>query len=281
MYSAAQDPMGLADYGQAHYSSSSFLATASISSLSTSGSGSVGSDMSFQLNVVLEFENGGNLYDYWIQDVAGVNTAAKEVQYFENNIWNLSSSNMCLSNSAVSGNGEVYPFSGCEEYYAYSVGASFAYPGTFQLKVNTTVNSNGQPTVRFMYHIGAGFVTYDFVTFPFVSQLDQSYSFVVNSGGTTPAGAYYDAEFVLGGPGGGTSTADVGSDIQLTLQLWNGNNYQMIQNGENHGEDTAETITNAEVNGYYYASTGELYAGVVAGTENIDQMWGSDSITFV
>jgi hypothetical protein len=281
LYSAGEYPMGLADYGQAHYNSSSFLATASITSLSTSGSGSVGSDMGFQLNVVLEFESGGTYYEYWIQNIAWVDTAAQEVQSFENNIWNFSSSSMCLSNSAISGNGAVNPYSGCEGYYAYGVGASFTYPGTFQLIVNTSVNSNGQPTVRFMYDTGSGFVTYDLVRFAFVTQLDESYSFVVNSGATTPAGTNYDAEFVLGGPGGGTSTADESSDLQLTLQSWNGNNYQMIQNGENHGEDTGETITNAEVNGYYYTSTGQLYAGVIAGTENIDQLWGSTTVAFV
>ncbi len=280
-YSSGEYPMGLADYGQAHLSTSSYDAAATISSLSTEGTGTVGADMSFQLNAVLQFETGGQDYEYWIQDVATVDTATSSVPSFENNIWNFSSSDMCLSSTAVAGDGSVLPYSGCEGYYVYGVASSFTYPGTFQLIVNASTNAAGQPTVRFMYDVGSGFQTFDLVTFPFVSQGVSGLAFIVNSGETTPAGADYDTEFVLGGPGGGSTTANEGSDVDLTLEFWNGDNYQMVYNGENHGEDTAETITNTEVTGEYYTASGSLFAEVTAGTENIDLMWSSSQIAFV
>jgi hypothetical protein len=285
-YPAGQDPMGLADYGQAHYDTKSFLASVSIASLSTLGSGSVGSDMTFQLNVNLGFEDGGNWYVYWIQDVAELDTSNNYI-YFIDNVWNSSGPSGSVYSSTLAGNGQFGTYSGQQYYYDVASGSLqgngvyLTYPSTFDMIANTTINGNGQPVVDFTYQNGGSWITYDRVTFSFVSHLDYSDNFLVTSATPNPAGLGYDAEIVLGGPGGGSNTNDQSSNVQLTLQYWNGNNYQMIQNGENHGEDTGETITNAEVNGYYYASTGQLYAGVIAGTENIDQLWGSTTIAFV
>jgi Thermopsin len=255
-YPAGQDPMGLADYGQAHYDTKSFLASVSIASLSTLGSGSVGSDMTFQLNVNLGFEDGGNWYVYWIQDVAELDTSNNYI-YFIDNVWNSSGPSGSVYSSTLAGNGQFGTYSGQQYYYDVASGSLqgngvyLTYPSTFDMIANTTINGNGQPVVDFTYQNGGSWITYDRVTFSFVSQLDYSDNFLVTSATPNPAGLGYDAEIVLGGPGGGSNANDQSSNVQLTLQYWNGNNYQMIQNGENHGEDTGETITNAEVNGYY------------------------------
>src|SRR5208282_4270085 len=118
-------------------------------------------DTSFsdQLNVVLEFAQGGSTYAYWIQDVAFMDSATGDLG-FENNIWNFSSGSYCLSNSALSGNGTVYPISGCEGYYA--VGASsqpganevMPSPGDFSLLVRSYFSGGGLPEVAFEYWDG-------------------------------------------------------------------------------------------------------------------------------
>ena len=286
-YPAGQNPMGLADFGESgsgtySYTTTSFDATAAINSLSVCASSSPcgSTDMTFQLNTVLGFENGGNWYAYWTQDVTWVDTSSHAVTEIENNIWNLSSGSATMYSSSVSGNGQIYS-SSSGDYYAYGVGTSFSYPGAFQLILNASVNGNGHPVVRFMYDTGGGFVTYDLVTFPWVGQLDYSDNFIVDGGTSAPDGMYYDAEFVACGPGDWSNTVNEGSSVEFFLQYWNGNNYQTISNGEDHGEDTGETITNTEVYGAYYTATGELFAEMIAGTENIDLIWDSSQVATV
>ena len=283
-YSAGQNPMGLADFGQTgsgtdFYTSSSFKGTATVNSLSVCASSSPcgSTDATFQLNTVLGFENGGSWYVYWVQDVAWVNTANNVLFEFENNIWNFSGPSSTMYSSTVSGNGQIYS----PGYYAYSVGSSFSYPSTFELILNTSVNGNGEPIVQFMYDTGSGFVTYDLVTFSFVRQLAYSDGFIVDGGANTPNGLYYDAEFVVGGPGGGSNAIDEAASIQFYLDYWNGKNYQGIQNAEDHGEDTGETVTNTEVYGAYYTASGSLFAQFIAGTENIDLIWVSSQVATV
>jgi len=278
--------MGIADFGQASggtvsYNTSSFEGSATVESLSVCASSSPcgSTQLSLQLNVVLGFEDGGNWYVYWVQDVASLNTSTQSVISISNNIWNFSGSGASMYSSTVSGNGAVYSYHG-QGYYAYGIGTSEG-DGAFQLILNSSVNSQGQPVVRFMYDFGSGVQTYDAATFVFVNELDYSDGFIVDGSTSNPAGLGYDAEWVLGGPGGGSSTIDESSNIQLTLQFWNGHNYETINNAENHGEDTGETITNTDDVGYYYTSDGWLYSQVSAGTENIAPLWFSTNIALV
>ena len=287
-YPPGTDPMGIADYGQAassgvSYNSSSFEGAATIQNLSVCASSSTcGSRvLTLQLNLNLGFEDGGNWYVYWIQDIAWLNTASRELTAFENNIWNLSSSGSSMYASTVSGSGAIYS----PGYYAYGISTPWGYwatyPASFQLIANASVSSHGQPVVQFMFDLGGGFSTFDQVTFSFVSQLDYSDAFIVNYSSVNPSGLGYDSEFVFGGPGNGSSTIDESSDVRLGLQYWNGDNYETVNNAENHGEDTAETITNTDVVGEYWPANGSLYAQMSAGTENIDPLWFSSQISLV
>ncbi|MGA9044264.1 MAG: thermopsin family protease [Thermoplasmata archaeon] len=286
-YVAGEAPMGITDFGQTSggtvsYNTSSFEGSAAIHSLVVCASSSPcgSTQLGFQLNTVLGFEDGGNWYVYWIQDVMVVDTGSKSVIAFEDNIWNLSGYGTTMYSSTVSGYGAVQSGG----YYADGVAipsALYVYPGTYDLILNTSVNAADQPVVQVMFDTGHGFSTYDVVTFVFVSRPAFSDDFIVDGGTSNPVGLAYDAEWILGGPGGGLNTIDESSDLQLGLQYWNGNNYETVNDAENYAENTAETISDAAVVGAYYDSDGSLFAQVSAGTETTSTLWYSSDIALV
>lgn len=285
-YASGYAPMGIADLGQASggsafYTSSSFAGSAQIESLSVCGTTTPcgSTELSFQLNLNVGFEDGGNWYDYWVQDVALVDTGSQSIIAVENNIWNLSASGASMYNSTVSGYGSVSSYDGVG-YYGDGVYVPVSY-SAFQLIANTSLNSNRQPVVSFMFDVGGGFSAYDVVTFSFATQLDYSDDFIVDGYTSNPAGLAYDAEWIMGGPGGGASTIDESSNLQLGLQYWNGNNYESINNATDYGEDTGESIGTAYVTGEFYDSDGALFAQVSSGSENPGVLWYATYIAIV
>ena len=296
-YSSEPAPMGLADYGVINpglfettyaYNTTSFLGGASINSLSTgSNNTTINQQMTFQFNINLAFYNGAALYVYWVQDVAFVNTSNNQI-YFIDNIWNMSSSSANMQNSTFTGNGTIGDSSGTYFYYAYansSLPGNFVnlkYPSSVQFMMNSTVK-NGVPEVNFMYNDGYGWQTYDNVLFSFVTNLSGDLGFVVDGQTTEPDGySPYDAELTLGGPGGGSSTTDVQSNVNLTIQYWNGHNYQEISNAFNFGSHTAETIGNVISNSYYFRYTGNLFEEVTAGSGgSLQQVYTSSDISLL
>src|SRR5271170_7713314 len=161
-YAAGYAPMGIADLGQSSsgssfYTTSSFAGSAKIESLGVCATASPcgSTSLSFQLNLNLGFEAGGNWYDYWIQDVAVVDTTSQSLLSVENNIWNLSAPGASMYNSTVSGYGSVSSYEGVGYYGdGFYVPASY---GEFQLIANTSLNSYRQPVVSFMFDVGSGF----------------------------------------------------------------------------------------------------------------------------
>ncbi|HKN06849.1 MAG TPA: thermopsin family protease [Thermoplasmata archaeon] len=257
-YSSEPAPMGIGDFGVGAggnpytYNTTEFLGNFSWQSLNMNNGG----DTSFsdQLNVVLEFAQGGSTYAYWIQDVAFMDSATGDLG-FENNIWNFSSGSYCLSNSALSGNGTVYPISGCEGYYA--VGASsqpganevMPSPGDFSLLVRSYFSGGGLPEVAFEYWDGVTSyeVTYDNVVWPWAHSVTFDHGFYVDGNATAPSGNFYDAELSIGGPGGGSATiAQSVTNIGSRLFLWNGHNLEAPRSVWNFGADTAEAISNVQ-----------------------------------
>ncbi len=258
IYSSEPAPMGIADFGVGTggsgytYTTTEFLGTFSWQRMNISKDG----DSSFtnQLNVVLQFVDEGVTYAYWIQDVAFLNSSTGFL-WFENNIWNLSSRSMCLSNSAVQGNGTVYSYEGCEGYYAvtaYGHPGSYIYtgsPGTLSLLVRSYLSSGNVPEVAFEYFDDgtSGYVTYDNVVWPWATQYSADNNFRVDGTQYNPAGIFYDAEFILGGPGGGSSTeARAGTNASTELEYWNGHNFEAPPSAWNFGSNTAETISDVE-----------------------------------
>ena len=296
LYKSEPAPMGIADYGLStngisgynsySYSTPSFLGKVNITSLSTNNttSSSVGSQMSFQMNVNLEFYNAGIEYDYWIQDVAFLQTGSPHSILFIDNVWNYSSDTANMHNSSISGNGTVAKSGSFQYYYAVAGNTlpgnniNIVFPMEFQLKVISEINSQGNPEVAFLYNDGYGWVTYDNPSFIFANNLTSDLGFTVNGTEYNPYGAYYDSELIMGGPGGGSDTTDVSSNLSLMLQYWNGQNYQQISNAFNHGSDTAEGISNVISSAKYFTNTGSVFARETPGSSSLGQMYNYTEI---
>ena len=289
-YQSEPAPMGIADYGIGpnnsaySYNTTSFLGIIKIGDLSVKNSTTQSPNLTFQLNVNLEFQYSGATYVYWVQDVAFLNSATDTV-YFIDNIWNMSAYQANMHNSTVSGNGTIYPANGVLFYYDY---ASSSLPGayvnlktpmTIQLKVDSMLNSTGSPGVVFQYQDGFGWQTYDNVNFSFAKSVSNDPGFVVNGTTSEPSGGFFDSELILGGPGGGSSTTDITSNVNLELQYWNGNNYQEISNAFNYGSNTGESINNVISNAYYYNSNGSLYENISSGKGTLGQVYNSNQIS--
>lgn len=297
-YSSEPAPMGIADYGLGsqflggytssyYYFTPSFLGTVSLNNL-TAVDISNSQSVTFQLNVVMYFVNGGQQYSYWIQDVAHLNTSTN-VAYFEDNVWNYSSpSTYLMYSSSISGGGVVMNLSASQSFYYDYASNSLPgndvvlnYPSNIQMMVNSTITQSGLPGVSFMYNDGHGWVTYDNVVFPFATSMTADDGFVVDGQVNTPSSNFYDAELILGGNGGGSSTQVISSDVNLTLQYWNGNNFQITPGAFNYGSNTAETVSNVVSNSYYFTSDGSLFEEMTAGSGTLGQMYNPSNVAFL
>ena len=296
VYSKEPAPMGIADYGVGYnnvpysYNSTSFLGIVNISSLYTHNSSLYApAEMTFQLNINLMFNDGSTQYVYWVQDVADLNTSSgNHVISLIDNVWNLSAANANMHNSTVLGNGTVANSSGTHFYYDWAStslpgnNVVLQYPTNIEFKIVSITTGNNQPEVVFMYNDGYGWVTYDNVVFKFVNDLTANYGFVVNGKSYEPNGyTYYDAELILGGPGGGTQTNDTLSNVQLQLEYWNGHNFQQVVSAYNFGSDTAEGIENVVSAGRFYTNDGTLFAQVTNGTGSLEQIYNQNVIGII
>ncbi len=125
-------------------------------------------------------------------------------------------------------------------------------------------------------------MTYDSPVFIFATNVTSDQSFVVDGYNYEPDGySFYDAELILGGPGDGSSTVDMSSNIQLGIEYWNGHNYQEITNAFNYGSDTAETISNVTSTAEYYTSNGTIFENVTAGDGSLSQVYSSADISLL
>ena len=86
-------------------------------------------------------------------------------------------------------------------------------------------------------------------------------------------------ELILGGPGGGSSTYDISSNLSLQLQYWNGNNYQEITNAYNFGSNTAESISNVISGSHDYVSNGSLFEKISNGSGSLEQVYNSNTVS--
>jgi len=295
LYSKEPAPMGIADYGigpnnQPYaYETPEFLGVINVNKLETYNASLNQSAywMTFQLNVNLVFENGNTQYAYWIQDVVFVNTSDNYIQFIDN-IWNFSSPGANMFDSTVLGNGTVGNSSGTGFYYdwanQYLPGndISLSYPYNIQLEVFSYINAQGYPAVAFQYNDGYGWVTYDNANFVFASDLTSYPEFLVDGYQYEPTGyTFYDAELILGGPGGGAQTYDVSSSLTLQLEYWNGHNFQMIDNAYNFGSNTAEGISNVVSSAMYYRENGSIFESILNGSGQLSPVYNQSDIGIV
>ena len=305
LYACEPAPMGIADFGIGSsgpydYSTTSSLGVIHFDSfLSTADT--------IQQNVVLNFTSNGNDYYYWVQNVAQLSppeayvvtgpcatvcppqngsspTTVNEISY-ETNIWNFSGAPIQEMNpAAISGaNGSVQQ----GDVYISGAGANesgnnlqIVYPTTVYLKVNTALNSLGQPVVTFLYNDGVGgWQTYDTVTF--LTKATSTPGYVVDGSKYNPYGIFFDSELVFGGAGDGAFTADVASSVQMQLEFWNGHNYQLVENAYNFGSDTAEAIVNVEATAGDSLSNGSINSNIAGGPGVLGSLWNSSEIDVV
>ena len=263
-YPSEPAPMGIADYGVSGYGhptpyaygTTRFLGNFSWTQAYIDSSGS-GASFSVQLNVVLNFINGGKNYSYWIQDVpVPVDSTPNVLQMsYADNIWNFSctTSTCNVASSTLSGNGSlsggvyIWPASANSGCAGGRTGVcdTLTGPSYFQVEVRTFLNANGEPVVRFCYADAKTVLScYDTVTFSFAKRVSTFRGFFVDGFSMNPTGLFENAELTIGGPGGGASTTNAGpTNIQTSLDFWNGHNYQAVPATWNAGDDTAEAIS--------------------------------------
>jgi hypothetical protein len=283
-YTHEPAPMGITDFGVGpggspyYYNTTSFLGTVQINSLRVYGP--YGTNMSFQLNVNLQFNTSSGSFEYWIQDVLEVNTTLGSGQgelSFWDNIWNQTSSN--LPPSTLKGNGLVtsgfyYDFAGALPGNSLTI----PYPSTIQFKVvsyNTTYQSSKVPAVSFAYNDGYGWQTYDNVYFIFATNLVYNSGFIVNGYNYAADGLFSDAEMVMGGPYNGYNTTIKQSNVNFSLDYYNGHNYQSVRNAYNFGSDTAEALTNVTAKLAYSKTTGQMYVSCTLNNSTLSMAYNS------
>ncbi|MBP1358245.1 MAG: thermopsin, partial [Sulfolobus sp.] len=284
IYSSEPAPMGIADYGigpNGPYilTTNSWKGVVYLNSVNVNTS-----EVTFQLNVNLYYTYNDHSYDLFVQNVAVLNVTNKTL-FFVDNIWN--STALYANVTGVIGNGRIYSCNSCTTtFYAY---LAWNYPGspeiisfptTFQLKVDVTTNSQGEPVICFYYNDGYGWIKYDTVTVinaPGASNVH----FMVNGYEYTGVGNYFDAELVMAGPPGGHTAYVYSANVGLQLFYWNGHNYQEIKNAYDFGSDTAEKLYNAYVYSAYFTYTGELLSVIISGSGTLGQLWNQNSVEVV
>lgn len=295
IYQKEPAPMGIADYGVGSYGSpysygtSSFLGIANVQNLTTvsGNSDSSSNSLSLQLNVNLEFTSGNALYVYWIQNVMLLNSSSNYASFVDN-IWNFSSQNANVYSSAVIGNGSI-AYGGSLYFYYDTASANLHGNDIFlkthyqvKLMVNVSVSGRGYPVVNFLYNDGFGWIVYDTATFVVAKHLTSQPAFIVDGFQYEPTGyTFYDAEFVIGGPGAGNQVSLAMANADLQLEYYNNNNFQMITNAYNFGSNTAEGVNNVTVLGEFYPMNGSLFSSIATGQGSLGPIYLAYQISIV
>ena len=297
-YKKEPAPMGIGDFGISPKGpfvreSTQWLGVVRIDSLSAYSSEATSYHLdpyavTFQLNVVLNYEYNGKTYALWVQDVAFFDTQIHEVQLVDE-IINLTAPFASLN--GLSGNGEIHTvpiqYNGKTYYFTFYFDEATNYPGspatltlpaTIYLLVNTTTNSKGQPVICLWYNDGYGWVHYDTVTVTSVVNASNVY-FLVDGYNYTGFGAYYDAELIIGGPGDYTCSYIQSGNVYFQLLYWNGHNFQEVRNAYNFGSDSGEKVNNVIVKPYYSPSNGTLWSELTVGSGNLSNLWNQDNTT--
>ena len=240
-----------------------------------------------QLNAVMNGTTVGDLSDYsfWTQNVLYFNFPSPGTITFLSNIWNFSSPAVSLAPGTLySYNGTpVYP----EFYYDFGPTFSITYPLTVHLYLNSSVTNlastgYGYSTVRFGYdvvnaHTGKSEASgvYDTVLFNSTKAIGTvpPSPYLVDGSQVTPTGYIpWDAEIMVGGPGGGTTTSVYGISGTESLQYWNATlgKYANAPSAWNVAGETGET---SEGIAETYTSPGTVDLGV--GPFFVTPLWNS------
>ncbi|MCI4324284.1 MAG: thermopsin [Thermoplasmata archaeon] len=202
-----------------------------------------------QLNTVLTHVTvlGNTSGQFWIQNVP-LYFAASHTLAIEDNIWNFSAPGAAMQvNTLHSYDGNLIPG---VFYYAVGPAWNMPMPFTVHLYNNATVLNN-RPTVFFNYSITTsnGSViagSYDKVEFNSAVHPTHPAAnpvFQVDGKQYNAFGLLNDAEIMLGGPGGGSTTTLL--SINATMGLWtlanHSSTYVAVPSAYSFGTDTGET----------------------------------------
>ncbi len=283
LYSVAPAPMGIGDFGVRNTTGtpSGYVldSTSWEGTLSLNGASVLYMDdgvpdwFGAQLNTVLTNVTvfGTTTDTFWIQNVILYSTATHSLMFLDN-IWNFSNPSTAEPVTTF--------YQGCPSQiggpqggvFYYCVGPSYTvpYPFTIHLFVNSsmTVDHTAHQewsTVSFGYDLvtgaGAANGTYDTVLFN-SSVSDTSGAptpqFQVNGFQPNPVGLLNDAELMIGGPGGGSTTTVFAINGTEQLQYLSGGNYVNDPTAWNEGTDTGETVEGISE---YYTAAGTVDLG--------------------
>ncbi|WP_237265280.1 thermopsin family protease [Thermoplasma sp. Kam2015] len=233
LYTQSPAPMGIGFFGLENmsgtlignnYYASSFEAVIDINNLSVFNlADDAPSSLTFQLNTVTANTTlfGNSSYTFWTQNVATYSVRTHEISFVDN-IWNFSSPGAeVTSNAILNSTGTIYPYPGVH----IALGPTFYLPTPFTLLLYmNTSEIDGNNVFYFNYSIPTIGVsgTYDRVTFNSTYGMPPAYKappsyFRVSGTQLNPAGLLYDAEIMMGGPGGGSTTTF--TDINGMMQL--------------------------------------------------------------
>ena len=291
-YLSSPAPMGIMDYGvmsptgsiqKYQYDTSTFngsimLEGLQVLSLSTVSAGSV----SVQLNAVLNHTtiHGNSNNVFWVHNVALYDPSNGTVQLVDN-IWDVSSPEFSFpADYILQGNGITVP--GLLYYYA---GPVIKVSSSFTLYLQVTAGLYGnEDAIYFGYSLAANETTfiesgqYDTVVFNSgrnsAPQAGDVAMFHVDGMKTTPSGLLYDVEFVLGGPGSGSTASIMNAEGLMRLYLMNSatSSYSLTPSAINSGSNTAETISGLSV---WWSSVKKPMAHISTGPSLLVKLWGA------
>ena len=303
LYSTAPAPMGIGDIGLMNgtngsvqpynLSTSSFEGSITLNSLNPFYiQNDAPHSVTVQLNAVLNNVTilGKSDYVFWNQNVVFYSAHYHELEFIDN-IWNFSSPSFDMTqNSILYGQGTVVPgiF-----YYAIGPVLSVRYPFTVNLYLQTAL-INGNTAVYFNYsvqsrdHNYAG--TYDQVVFNSTYGMPSGYEapeahYLVSGSQITPTGYLLnDAEIMIGGPGGGSTTSIYGIDGAMSLKYMENassdspmqgsaqSQYVSVPSAIDFGVDTGETSEGVAVSWNHFD-----IAHLSSGPSLLYGMWGLSS----
>ncbi len=281
-YSSAPAPMGVASYGtensSGHNGSYTYKTPGfeGVINLTSANEFYMESDsphsFSLQLNAVLNNVTifGRQGFQYWTQNVVDYSTRTGQLTLIDN-IWNFSSPSAVINgNEFHSYNGTVVP-----GVFYYDIGPTFNVSMPFTLKLYlTTAVIGGYDTVFFNYSVselstsGQEVVrsgTYDTVQFNSTAgnmqaEIPAAYYEVSGNKLTGTGFIPMDAEFILGGPGGGSTANFYNISANMSLMMLSaGNSYASVGSAYTAGSETGETSSG--ISEYFVGHTAYLGTG--------------------
>ena len=314
LYSQSPAPMGIGDFGLQSGPGGSVVPY-SLNTTSVEGSITLNGlntlylqndgpqSVTVQLNTVLNNVTlfGNSSYVFWNQNVLFYSARTHQLELIDN-VWNFSSPAFNMTPNAIShGYGFVVP-----GVYYFAIGPTYTvtYPFTVNLYLTAAV-INGDSTAFFNYTVisssGTFSGSFDQVMFNSTYGQPEGYSapmphYLISGTQITPTGYLLnDAELMIGGPGGGSTTSVYGIDGSMSLkympeQVSNGPgplgpmpplppgfnrgpgpvaNYVNVPSAYDFGTDTGETSEGVAVS-WTQTDTAQL----TAGPSLLYGMWG-------